>query len=319
METSAESGSSTESEALDLIYKIEGEPNDVDMFELARVLDSFGTVVREAYRVINQDDSQLVLKVKPFEHGSFIMDVALYVHNNPGVLFLMAHPDLVKHAKNTLEALGFVKDVKEKTASLIGLLRRLKNGKPEKVEKRGPDQYEYHAGDNSVIPVNSTVHTLYNNPVIKNMTVNIYAPAERKSVDGITTYLKGAGIETSVKVQSEDVKAIRAYSSPELQLRPPEVLEDTTVKFLSPKSGSYGQTTGTWSFTITGTKRLVKAKITDEGFLRQYSNGIIRFYLGDRLKVRLRERQTIGEKAKVEYEIVEVLEYIPANPAVGRQ
>ncbi len=307
-----------ESESIDLIYKVLGKPSDVDVFELARVLDSFGNVAREAYHVVSKDEGELVVKVKPFERGSFIMDVGLYVKNNPGVLFLMAHADLMKYAKDTLEAIGFIKDAKDKTASLIELLRRLKNGKPEKVEKKGPDQYEYHSGDNSVIPVNSTVHTLYNNPVIQNMTVNIYAPAERESVDGILTYLKGAGVETSVKVQKDDVKAIRAYSNPDLQLKPPEVLEDTTIKMLSPKSGSYGQTTGTWSFTITGTKRIVKAKIIDENFLRQYSNGIIRFYQGDRLKVKLHEKQIIADKAKMEYEIVEVLEYVPANPAVAR-
>ncbi len=33
--------------ALDLIYKIDGTPNDVDVFELSPILDSFGQVLEE--------------------------------------------------------------------------------------------------------------------------------------------------------------------------------------------------------------------------------------------------------------------------------
>lgn len=305
-------------ESVNLIYKIEGQPNDVDVFELARVLDAFGNVIREAYQVAHKDEGELVVKVKPFETGSFIMDIALHLQKDPAFLLLFANSDWITSAKDTLEALGFIRDIKETTASLIELLRKLKNGKPKKVERKGPDLYEYHAGDNSVIPINSTVHALFSNPVIQNLTINIVAPAERENVEGVTTNLKWSGIETSVKLDREDVKAIRAFSNPEPRLLEPEILEDVTIKFLSPKSGSYGQTSGTWSFTITGTKRTLKAKITDDGFLQKYSNGTIRFYQGDRLKVRLLERQTVGDEAKMEYEITEVLEYVPAGTTMER-
>jgi hypothetical protein len=101
------------SEEIDLIYKIEGSSSEVDVFELARVLDSFGNVLRESYRVAYPQQGELAVKIKPFERGSFLMDIALSVQQNPGYLFVLAHPEKIAHAKEVLEYLGFIKKVKE--------------------------------------------------------------------------------------------------------------------------------------------------------------------------------------------------------------
>jgi hypothetical protein len=62
---------------------------------------------------------------------------------------------------------------------------------------------------------------------------------------------------------------------------------------------------------------MIRARITAKDFLTKYSDGTIRFYQDDRLKVRLLEKQTIeGTKPKMEYEITEVLENLPAHPMV---
>jgi hypothetical protein len=72
-----------------------------------------------------------------------------------------------------------------------------------------------------------------------------------------------------------------------------------------------------YAFTIAGTKRTIKAKITAQDFLTKYATGSIRFYQGDRLKVRLKETQkTEGQKTKMEYEITEVLDYHQAHPSL---
>lgn len=301
---------------IDLIYKIEGTPNELDVFELARVLEALGKVLEEGYRIVHPNEGELAIKVKPFESGSFIMDIAMHVRAIPGVLFFLASPEILKYAKDTLEALGFIQKVAEKGASLMELLRKLRNGKPEKIEQTGPDEYKFHAGDGAVIPVNSTVHALYNSPVINNYTINIVAPAERESVDRIRTYLKGERETTETSIDKEAVKAVRAYAEPpQLEARV-EVLEDTTTKMLHPKSGNYGQTTGTWSFTIAGSNQTIKARITDSNFLAKYSSGSIRFYQSDLLKVRLMETQKIeSTKTSMVYEIIEVLEYQPAHPS----
>lgn len=282
-----------------------------------RVLDSFGNVLKESYRVAYPTEGELIVKVRPFEEGSFLMDIALEIQQNSAYLFFATHPQLVDNAKQVLEYLGFVKKVKETGTSLLELLRGLKDGKPKSIEQKGPDHFEYHATNGAVMPVNSTVNALYNNPVINNYTFNIFAPLERDSVDGIVTYLKHDREKSEVKLAKEDVQAVRAFSEPSKIETKMEVLEDTTTKILNPKSGNYGQTTGTWSFTIAGTKRVIKARIADKDFLTKYSNGSIRFYQGDTLKVRLLERQVVeAGKIKMEYEITEVIEYSQAHPVV---
>jgi hypothetical protein len=305
----------SESGQVNLIYKIEGKPQEVGVFELARVLDSFGNVLRESYRIVSEPNAgEMVVKVKPFESGSFIMDLALRVQQNPEYLFLLSQVQVLQHAKAALEYLGYIKKTKDFGANLFELIKALKDGRPEKIEQTAPDRYEYHAKDGAIIPVNSSVNALYNNSVINNFTFNIVAPAENETAKGILTYLKGAERQTSVRISKQDVQAVRAYTEPPELTTKVEVLEDTTTKMLNPKSGNYGQTTGTWNFTIAGTHRSIKARIVHKEFLKKYSDGSIRFYQGDRLKVRLRERQVIeGEKTRMEYEIVEVLDYHQAT------
>jgi hypothetical protein len=148
---------------LHLIYKIEGRPHEVDIFDLSRALESLGQVLQEGARVVHPEIT-LSLKVAPFQPGSFITDIAMTVHQNPqmGLLALLAtQPDMLKQAKEVLEYIGLVKKVGEYGASLLELLRRLKNGKPEEVGKKG-DSFEYKAQDGSVIPVSGPVNNLYN-------------------------------------------------------------------------------------------------------------------------------------------------------------
>ena len=298
-----------ELEGVNLIYKIEGKPSEVDALELSRVLEAFGNILAETYKIMHGNEGEMVVKVKPFEPGSFIMDLDMHIRQNAGYIFILSNLQLMEHVKDALEALGLIKKIGEKTASLFDLLRQLKNGRPKEIKQNGPDGYEFEAIDGSVIAVGSTVKALYSSPVINNYTFNIAAPAQHRDVQGILTYLRNAQAETAVKIDKQDVEALRAYSAPALE-GDVEVLEDITTKVLQPKSGNYGQTRGTWSFTVAGAKGTIKAKISDADFLRKYASGSIRFYQGDRLKVRLKEKQIVeGDRTKMEYEIVEVLEY----------
>jgi hypothetical protein len=93
------------SDSIDLIYKIEGDRSEVDVFELSRVLDSIGTIAKESYRVAHPDEGELKLAIKPFKEGSFIMDIALQLQQNPAILFVLTHPEVRDNLKSTLEGL----------------------------------------------------------------------------------------------------------------------------------------------------------------------------------------------------------------------
>lgn len=304
------------SEELHLIYKIEGDPNEVDVFELSRVLEGIGNVLKEGNRVVSGGiDTELLVTVKPFESGSFIMDLTLYVQQNPIYLAFLAHPEAIKQAKGVLEYIGLIKKVRDTGASLLELLGRLRSGKPEKVEKVG-DAYEYHTQSGDIVPVSAPVNTLYNNSVINNYIFNIAAPAERPEVNSVQTYVRHAEELTGVRIGKEEAAAIRAYHEPIQLLTSPEVVDSTTTLMLNPKSGNYGETTGQWTFRIAGTKQSIKAKITDEAFLAKYTNGTIRFYAADLLKVRMHSEQRVeGSRVKAKNEIIEVLEYREAHPS----
>src|ERR1700683_633561 len=147
---------------LHLIYEIEGRPSEVDIFELSRVLESLGEVLREGNRVLHPD-TDLTLKVQPFQPGSFIMDVAMQIQQHaqdqaPLLAALTTQGDLVKQAKDVLEYIGLIKKVGEFGASLLELLRKLRSGRPKEVEKRG-DRFEYRAEDGGQIAVSAPVHT----------------------------------------------------------------------------------------------------------------------------------------------------------------
>src|SRR5260370_729880 len=72
-----------------LLYEIEGQPNEVPVFELSRTLEALGNVIQEGDQIINADRHELIVKVKPFQQGSFVMDLVLSIQNNPTVLFFL--------------------------------------------------------------------------------------------------------------------------------------------------------------------------------------------------------------------------------------
>jgi hypothetical protein len=276
-------------------------------------LQSLGAVLQESNKLLNPQ-TELTVKVRPFETGSFIMDLAMHIQQNPGYLAFLGAPEFIEQAKRTIEYLGLVKKVGEVGIGLLELLKKLKNGKPESVEKKG-DSYEYHAEDGASLTVSAPVHNLYNNGVVNNYFFNIVAPAETPGVDGVKTFLKGLEQATGIEITKDDAIAVKAYSDPVLGTRT-EVIENTSIYALHPKSGNYGENTGQWTFKIAGARRSLKAKIVDQAFLAKYTDGTVKFYAKDLLKARVHEKQTVeGSKVRYQNEILEVIEYRPAHPS----
>lgn len=305
-----------------LIYKIEGKPNQINIFELGRLLDSVGNIISETNLIVKQPDAgDLTIEVKPFRTGSFIMDFVMRIQKNPEYLFIASQMEMTKQIQDALEYLGLIRKLKGKGASLIALLKNLKNGKPTKVQQKGPDLFEYSGTNGSVTAVSMQVHTLYNSGVINNYIFPALGkPLEQQGVKGIKTFLMGAEADTGIELACDDADALRAYAKPETAGSISETLENTTVQMLHPKSGNYGEQSGTWTFRVAGTQRNIKATITHKDFLAQYTSGVIRFYTEDLIKARVHEIQTInGTTEKVVNEIIEVLEYRPGHPSTRPQ
>jgi hypothetical protein len=297
-----------------LIYQIEGKQNDVPAFELSRTLEALGNVIQETDSLVYDDVHELSVKVRPFQEGSFIMDLVLSVVNNPTALFFLNQPEAIARIKQVLEYLGLIKKSKEIIVSLVELLQFLKNGKPAKVEPTGPDTFNYYNQEGQVMPVNQPIHNLINNGTIQQFIFPaVAAPLQRESVEAVRTLLANQP-QTEVRLLKEGLPAIKAYSDPVAEPPKEEIIENTTTEFLNPKTGTYGDTEGTWTFTQAGSnKNPFRARITDEKFLGRYGRGAIRFYHDDVLKARVKREQRLKNgKSKTTSEIVEVLDYKPA-------
>lgn len=270
--------------------------------------------MQEADNVIYHDEHHLNVKVRPFEEGSFVMDLVLSMQNSSAVLFFLSQPEAVERIKQVLEYLGLIKKTKEAFASLLEVIEFLKKGKPARVEPAGPDVYNYYNQDGATLPVNLPIHNLVNNGTIQQFIFPaVAAPLQRETVEAVRTLIANQP-QTQVRVPKAELPAIQAYSEPEPEPPKEEVIENTTTEFLNPKSGTYGDTEGTWTFTLAGTsKNPFHAKITDEKFLARYGRGAIRFYHDDVLKAKVKREQRLRSgRSKTTSEIIEVLDYTPA-------
>lgn len=303
-----------------LIYKIEGEPDDIPVFELARTLEALGSVIQESDRLINEQHT-LLIKVKPFQEGSFLMDLVVSVQNNPQILFFLSQPEAIARIKQVFEYIGLVKKGHEAVNTVMDVIRHLKNGTAQKVEPKGNDQYSYVNNNGQEMTVNGKVHAIYNNYTIQN---NYYqavgSPLQRPGVEGLSTYLKDEKAETLQYLPKAETPAIEAYSAPEETEQKSEVIENSTIEMLNPQAGTYGEPEGMWTFNRAGTSTKLKATITDKTFLAKFERGSVRFFRNDLLKVKLKHEQTVkGSKVKNKYEIVEVIDYTKAPAKAAKR
>jgi len=314
------SGSAAEREEqvgeVHLIYKIEGQPNEIPLFELARTLQSVGLVIQEANRIVGTSPHDVVVKVRPFEKGSFFMDLMLSVQNNPAVIFFLTNPEAYKQIKTVLEYIGLIKKGKEAIQTVKDVVDFLKGNKPEKVERQPNGTVTFTGPNGTQLNVPGPVGNLYVNPVITNNYFYAFGGngMNRDGVEGLITFLKDQEEQTKQFVSKEEVvKTLKSYSEP--LPAPPKVesVVNETVQYLNPKEGTYGSAEGV-TFLPAGKKRGgFKARIADENFLSRFHSGQVRFFQNDLLKARVKSEQKLSNgKTSSRHEIVEVLNYDPA-------
>jgi hypothetical protein len=143
-----------------LIYKIEGRRNEVPLFDLARTLQSVGTVIQEANRIAGAAPHDVVVNVRPFEEGSFFMDLMLSVQNNPAVIFFLTNPEACHQIKKLLEYIGLIKKGKEVIQTVRDVVDFLQGKKPEKVERNSNGTVTFTGPNGTQLNVPGTVGNL---------------------------------------------------------------------------------------------------------------------------------------------------------------
>src|ERR1039457_1253776 len=120
-----------ESEAVDFVYRIEGD-NQLDLDELIPILTSLGEVVQEGNRDLNPESKDIAISVKPFQEGSFDIEMLLSPATATA-LFAAFQTGGIQQIFTVLDRLGVIAS---KTMNLLGLLKKLNGEKGKKKKKK---------------------------------------------------------------------------------------------------------------------------------------------------------------------------------------
>ena len=310
---------------VNFIYKLEGKDisEGFDVFELAPILLSVGELIKESNKILNPGGRDLAVNVKPFQKGSFVVDIVLFAQTNFQQIIKFVNNDNVKEIKELLEWVGIISGgVVGTGGSLIWLIKKLK-GKPRTVEQIKPNEVRYTGEDGNTFTVNTKVHQLFSSTNIQNFIYNAYGkPLESENVDSVECYIQDEQATTKEVFEKETAQDLKNYSEAELpSLVTEEEIINTTEVFVSPKRGSFDADPRQWSFRMGGSgEQIIKATIRDEQFLDRYKNNQIRLHYTDVLKVRLIQKLKkidgiINMDATVN-EIEKVLEYYPSSQSI---
>ena len=296
------------SDKINFIFKLDGKnlEEGLDAFELAQLLTSTGSLIEESFKTLYPDSPEIVVRVKPFKKGSFLIDYLLQLSEIAPIILGAIGPEGIKQILKTLENIGFISS---KATSLLKLIEKL-NGKPKSIIHQKDGNYNYTNKEGEQIVVNGNVHTLMQNPTIQNEIKNtISCPFKEPKVKRIDTFIAGKKKETQIEINRENAEKIKNFD-PQDESTEEKVLESESIILLHPKRTDLEGDGKKWTFREPGGNVIV-ASIKDKGFLEDISNEKIRLGHNDILKVRLSKKQQISEEGKgsTTNEIIEVIKY----------
>ncbi len=292
---------------INLIIKLKGPAIEegLDLFNLAPSLLSIGNIITEANKIINPEGKEIAINIKPFEKGSFIIDLALFAKTNLDQLLSYISTDNASAIKNLLEWIGLI------TGGGVGLFKLIKflNGSPKKVENLSSGDIRYINANGQSLTINGKVNKLYNNCVIQNKIYQGFGKLlQQEGINEINTYLKN-NPKSSEIINKEDIEAFKKYS--ELEGEENIINESESKIFLIFKRGSFDGDGSNWSFRLgSKDKDVITANVRDNNFLAKVKSGEIRPNYRDMVEVILKTKQKIkNEELTTSYEIIEVLQY----------
>lgn len=296
---------------VNLIIKLEGPAIEegLNLFDLAPSLIAIGNVITESNKILNPEGREIAINIKPFEKGSFIIDLYLFAQTNFDQILSFISSDYAEQIKTLLEWIGLTVAIGGGGKGLIQLIKFLKS-KPQNVEKLSSGDIRYTNKDGQSFTTNEKVNKLYNNCVIQNNTYQGFGKLlQQKGIDEINTYIKD-DIKSLETIKKEDVEALKNYS--EISGEENIINESESVIFLKFKRGSFDGDGNNWSFRI-GNKNIIVAVVKDDIFLKKVKSGEIRPNHKDTFEVILKTKQKMkNEELITSYEIMKVLKYTEA-------
>jgi len=263
-------------------------------------------LINESYKALHPSGPDIEIRIKPFEKSSFLFDFLLEFSKVAPIILVSLGPDAINKIMETLRHLGFIYD---EGVSLLKLMKTL-GGEPKSVIDQGDGNFNYISENGDQTIVNGNVHTLIQNPIIKNEIKNTVSyPFKDSRVEKIDSYIKNQKEKTKIEISRDDAGKLKTFDSQETDLDE-KPLESESEILLHPKRADLEGDGKKWSFREPGGAVIV-ASIKDKNFLEDVANGKIALGHNDLLKVRLLKKQQVvtGKGGTTTNEILRVIKY----------
>lgn len=299
--------------SIDLIYKINGNFDEgINVFELAPILLSTGKLISESHKILYPSDREVAINIRPFEKGSFEINIVMYAKDFLQQALEFLKSDTGQNVTLLLAYLGYTSQFSG--VNLIQLISFLKDKKLKSITTIKSGEVRYVADDNTSVTVANQVDALYQNCNIQN---NIYPavakPLEISGVTSVESFIKNNKERTRVVYDKDIVPSIKQYSTDEIPNDDllEELIENKPITmWVHPVNANLEGGQKSWSFRV-GKDETIKAHITDDTFLSDIKNNVIRLANADRLKIEMVKKQVVkGSEIITTNEIIKVEEYV---------
>lgn len=290
-----------------LVYALEGDLYEVDVFKLAPTLLHLGQLIQDSNTILNPAGEKVAVNVRPFREGSFLVDLILFPATPEGQQVIGAIASSA--GPSILEVIRSVGIVANTGKSVIDVIRQL-GRRPESSETLKNGDVKLTAGEKSVVTNYQVSQLIKADSVVQNV-FNIYHPLDSPGVKAVKSYLAGQEQETTVELTADELTPLRTAAEKPPPLDQTRTTTNRSTQFLKPKRGAFIPDGRSWSF-YKG-KSIIQATVRDEVFLAKHAAGLIPLKQGDTLKVEMIETQEFdGLDIHSRIEILRVLEHIPA-------
>ncbi len=268
--------------------------HSMDVRDLAPALLSLGKLFDAANLVLNGDKVTINLQVKAHSSGSFEVALELFQTFGTQVSHFLSG-DLVTSVLNLKDL------VIGSGVGIFYLIKKLKGKKPDRIEHLNDGMVLLELNSETmVVPVN--LLRLYQDVAVRTASEEVLRPLYHNKIDRFI-------IKDNDEVTEEITKAdVDYFTLPEIR---DEIINESTHEAAYSIFALAFKDDNKWR--LHDGNSTISVQMKDDVFRRKVEENLISFSKGDILRCRVKATQWRSDNGlKTEYEVLEVVEHIPA-------